>query len=488
MSACAVLHVTSIPGGGVDRHVRDLVSGSARPHIVWHVGADADVVEVADEPRYLPLDRAAFERDPSAFAAWLRARGVGLVHLHSMGRPVRGRAAWAAVALAAPTLVTLHDVLFLRPDGFEPGAPRTADPAWLAEVAPVLRTARAVLAPSRFIADLAEISLPGLQLQVVPNGTLAPERTRLEPRAEFQRMRPRRVIAALGALGPHKGSRVLEAVAARLAGTGAGIVVIGYTDAQAWPGWFDDALFIHGPYAEVGAGALLSAYGAEAVLFPNTVPEGFSYALSEAWAAGVPAIVPPEGALAERVRSHGGGWVLPEDFGVDSIVERIEWLGTEAGKAEAARVKSGLAHHDLQRLPSIDGMTRALEDLYRRHGIDPAAPVDALALPTQSLIATQLDSGLFRRELLYFAEELARMREGPDAERLAARKFEVEARGWIAKLEIDVATLQHELRAEFAKREALDRARAGWRVRQRIASWLPQRVRRLLGKGGDARD
>lgn len=468
--------------------MRDLAAGSPRPHLVWHVGADADVVEVAGEPRYLPLDRAALERDPDAMAAWLRARGVGLVHLHSMGSAVRARARWAAAALGSPTIVTLHDVLFLRADGFEPGTPRTADAAWLAEVGPVLRDARAVLAPSRFIADLAEVNLPGLHLQVVPNGTTAPNRKLVEARVEFERARPRRVIAALGALGPHKGSRVLEALAARLPGTDVGLVVIGYTDGQAWPGWFDDALFIHGPYAEEDAGALLTAYRAEAVLFPNTVPESFSYALSEAWAAGLPAIVPPEGALAERVRAHGGGWVLPERFGVDSIVERIEWLGTAAGKAEAARVKSGLVNPDPKRLPSIDGMTRALEDLYRRHGVDPASSVDALALPAQSLIAAQLDSGLFRRELLFLAEELARLREGPDAERRAARQFEVEARGWIAKLEGDVSTLQDELRAEFAKREALERARVGWRLKHRIAAALPRSVRRLLGKDGDGRD
>ncbi len=488
MSACAVLHVTSVPGGGVDRHVRDLVRGCPRGHLVWHAGADADVIEVAGEPRYLPLDRAAFERDPGALAAWLRARGVGLVHLHSMARAVRSRANWAAAALASPTVVTLHDVLFLRADGFEPGAPRTAEPAWLEEVAPVLRHASAVLAPSRFIADLAEVNLPGLHIKVVPNGTRCAERAPLPARVEFERARPRRVIAALGALGPHKGSRLLEALAARLPGTDVGLVVIGYTDAQAWPGWFDDALFIHGPYAEEDAGALLAAYRAEAVLFPNTVPESFSYALSDAWAAGVPAIVPPEGALAERVRRHGGGWVLPEGFGVDSMMARIEWLGTEAGKAEAARVKSGLAHHDPQRLPSIDGMTSALEDLYRKHGVDPAAPVDALALPAQSLIATQLDSGLFRRELLFFAEELARMREGPDAERRAAREFELEARGWIAKLEQDVGELQSQLRIEVARRQALEQAPLAGSLRHRLGTLAPAWLRRVLGKGTDARD
>ena len=45
------------------------------------------------------------------------------------------------------------------------------------------------------------------------------------------------------------------------------------------------------------------------VAFPSAGPETFSFTLSETWAAGLPVVVPPFGALAERVAGTGAGWL-----------------------------------------------------------------------------------------------------------------------------------------------------------------------------------
>ena len=482
MSACAVLHVTSIPGGGVDRHVRDIRARGARDHLVWHAGEAADAIEQAHEPRFLPLDRDALATAGESLASWLRGNGVGIVHLHSLGRPARARAAWAAAALGVPSLVTLHDVLFLRPDAFSRGD-LEADRAWLDEVGPALRGATRVIAPSTFIADLAARHVEGIAPVVVPNGSVPPAASPAAPHPAFAPGRFRRIVAAIGAIGPHKGARTLEALARRLAGTDTAVVVVGYLDSQAWPGWYDDHLFVHGPFEEPDAPALLRAYGAEVALFANTVPESFSYALSDAWAAGLPVIVPPEGALAERVRAGGGGWLLPPGFGVEEIAALLARLDTTAGRAEHAQVKSSLEHHDARRLPLLDAMNDALEDLYRRFGVPPAGPLDVAAAPAQRLLASQLDAGLFRHELVQLTRDLGELHEA----RRAAREFERNSQAWIAKLEQDVATLQGELREETARREALERAPLARVLRSRISAWLPEGVKRALGKGRDGR-
>src|ERR1700675_3815980 len=98
MDGGSVLHVTSLPGGGVDRHIRDVARTVARNHLIWHTADTADVIEVAGERRYLPLDRAACEREPEMLATWLRAMGVGLVHAHSVNRAARDRATWESHA------------------------------------------------------------------------------------------------------------------------------------------------------------------------------------------------------------------------------------------------------------------------------------------------------------------------------------------------------------------------------------------------------
>ena len=46
MHSGSVLHVTSLPGGGVDRHIRDIARTVARHHLIWHTAATADVIEM----------------------------------------------------------------------------------------------------------------------------------------------------------------------------------------------------------------------------------------------------------------------------------------------------------------------------------------------------------------------------------------------------------------------------------------------------------
>src|SRR6478735_10090525 len=163
MSAAAtVLHVTSIPGGGVDRHVRDIIDAAQRHHLVWHAGDAADAIEDPVARRYYPIDRAGLDANPGMLERWLRERGVGLVHLHSMSRAVRARGMEAARTLGVPHVATLHDVLFLGARGFEPDARGGTDPDWCREVEPVLRSAAAITAPSRFVADLAARQFEGL--------------------------------------------------------------------------------------------------------------------------------------------------------------------------------------------------------------------------------------------------------------------------------------------------------------------------------------
>ena len=474
-------------GGGVDRYVRDVVATVARSQVLWHVGERAEVVEGAGTSRrYLPLDPARIDAAPGDFLAWLRKLGIGVVHLHTVVRAPRERAAWAARELGVPLMVTLHDVLFLRRDAFDFDAPEP-DRAWAAEVQPVLRQASAVLAPSTYVADLAARTFEGLGVDVVPNGLEPPIADRPQPRAreEFTAARPRRVVAVLGAIGAHKGAELLRELPKELAGSDIGIVVIGYLDTQVYPGWQSKPhLYVHGPYHPADTAPLLRAYGAEMVLFPNRVPESFSYALSEAWDAGLPVLAGPGGAIGERIARHGGGWRLPATFGAREVAAELKRLLTTAGGLEeVARVKSGLSGPDATRVPTLDTMAGSLDAYYRRYAAaaDAQAPVDAAAV--DALLAPSLDSSLFRTELAYLADLCDQ--SGSASKR--ATEFETEARGWIAKLESDVADLQSELRREFEERQRLARELAAAQAVAGVASRLPDFVKRLLARLARAR-
>jgi hypothetical protein len=166
------------------------------------------------------------------------------------------------------------------------------------------------------------------------------------------------VVAALGAIGPDKGARriehLIELIGERQIALR--IVVIGYLDVQQGPWQSEDArLTVHGRYDSRDLPALLQHYRARLVLFPSAGPETFSYTLSEAWRAGMPALVPPIGALAERVSASGAGWVLTDDEWRDDVrmLDRLVALagdGARDARAHAAANARAVTHASPQQM------------------------------------------------------------------------------------------------------------------------------------------
>jgi Glycosyl transferases group 1 len=142
-------------------------------------------------------------------------------------------------------------------------------------------------------------------------------------------------------------------------------VVVGYLDRDREQWQSEDAVFTqHGPFDSREITALLEHYRVRLVAYPSAGPETFSFTLSEAWAAGLPVIVPPIGALAERVAATGGGWVLSEAEWQDEarMLERIAVLldptQTKAWSAAAARARRSPQ-------PTLAAMAAATTAIYR---------------------------------------------------------------------------------------------------------------------------
>jgi hypothetical protein len=190
-------------------------------------------------------------------------------------------------------------------------------------------------------------------------------------------------VAVVGAVGPDKGSRRIERLAERAARTGARVrfVVVGYTDHHHRVWQSEDArLTVHGRYDPHDLPWLLDHYGARLVVFPSLGPETFSFTLSEAWSAGRPVLVPPIGALAERVRETEAGWLMSEAEWRDDarLLARIESLLDPAHAevlAATARRGAGVP------LPTLEAMAAATVERYlSAHAACPVShpPVDRL--------------------------------------------------------------------------------------------------------------
>lgn len=454
MSPTGVVHITAAEGGGADRYIRDLAANTAARHWIWHAAADV-IEDVAGYAYYAPGSVIDVAR-------WLTDAGIGLIHLHGLGTACRTTLARVQSASARgplPYLVTLHDVQFVLADAFARDALDAVDAAHIARLKPVLTGAAAVVAPSAFIAGLAHTHYGIDTVRIEPGVRLS---VRAAPASVSAPMMAvgrdgERVVAVVGAVGPHKGSELLAPIAAALQAVGASLVVIGYTDLQVERG--RDAsgrYFVHGPYEDAELPTLLDAYGVDVVLFPNRLPESFSYTLSEAWAAQRPVIVPDQGALGERVASLGGGWRLPPRFTAQDVGALMQSLASPAAAPAWAEVKSALHSVNPVRVPLLSAMAESFDALYREFAQHlPAGTTPAAAL--QALVTANLDGAAFRRELTDLAHERAEQRE------------------WVAKLTHDIAGLKDAVAALEQRNRELEDMRAAFEQ-------LPLTARKALFK------
>lgn len=148
-------------------------------------------------------------------------------------------------------------------------------------------------------------------------------------------------IGVLGAIGPVKGARRLEKLVERTRERNLPLrwVVVGYLDRQFQPYQDKDrVLTVHGHYDSRDVEALLDHYRIRMVAFPSAGPETYCYTLTEAWQAGRPALVPPIGALGERVGVTGAGWLMESWQDEDKILDQILSVLKPEYRAEWDRV------------------------------------------------------------------------------------------------------------------------------------------------------
>ncbi|MEW6226918.1 MAG: glycosyltransferase [Bacillota bacterium] len=121
-------------------------------------------------------------------------------------------------------------------------------------------------------------------------------------------------VCFLGYPAPQKGKYLMEQAVPQLVRAGLTVHFLG-SRANDWPEeWkaFGNSLIFHGPYSRGQVVNTLRELSPHLVLLPSPWPETFGYVLSEAMAAGIPAIVPPLGALSERVAQAGSGAIMDE--------------------------------------------------------------------------------------------------------------------------------------------------------------------------------
>lgn len=386
-----VLHVVHPRGGGTEKFIRELIAarGDYR-HYFLRVYDDCwRVVEAGDTGSAFELARGGGGSRPGwlrDLCSWLR---VGLVHVHSMVGSGDDLVRMIA-STGLPYCYSVHDMYLPCPTVYLIGADgeycnATTDPAacrrclqglgvaddietWRARYAPFLAGAARVYAPSRWAGDTLQRYYPRSAVAVAPPQEAPPLAGAIENPAQVfalpdDGVRP---IGILGAIGPEKGARKIEALSARIRERSLPLrlVVVGYTDTLSRFQSDDAVLTVHGGYARGEIEPLLDAYAIALLLFPTVWPETFSYTLSEGWMAGRPALVPPRGALAERVAATGAGWLIEKWPDLDALLDQLVSLTAPESRAELARrtALARAAFHGQQRMRAADPYADLLDE------------------------------------------------------------------------------------------------------------------------------
>jgi GT2 family glycosyltransferase/glycosyltransferase involved in cell wall biosynthesis len=402
-----ILHVIHYHGGGTETHVRALIAGSRdrwRHYLAIAVDDTWQVEEHRADGTLVTFEfrRGAHERWREFLGGLCATFGITLVHLHNISA-CRAGILTALADFPIPFGYTVHDlnfacptITFLGTDGMycgartevavctrclqdQPAFDQVNIAAWRAQHHALLRDAAFVVAPSQWTAATFARYFPDCPVTLIshgsPVGVPAPAASVPATKSLPDDAVPS--VAILGAIGPDKGARRIERLVALARARGARVrfVVIGYLDIEHGPWQSADAvLTVHGRYEPAHLPALLDAYRVALVLYPSAGPETFSYTLSEAWAAGRPVLVPPLGALAERVEDSGAGWVLSdaqwrsESAMLDRVLEILDpaFVQPRQAGAEAARLRPHVT------LREMTDATFALYERARRPDADRA--------------------------------------------------------------------------------------------------------------------
>jgi glycosyltransferase involved in cell wall biosynthesis len=136
--------------------------------------------------------------------------------------------------------------------------------------------------------------------------------------------RPLRVLLA-GNLSAHKGAVLVRELKQRDAKGEFEFHVMGSFPEQIAPYVVD-----HGPYRRSEFGAMVARIAPDIAAVLSVWPETYCHVLTECWACGLPVLGVDIGAVGERIRQHGGGWLLDFPATSDALHDRLAELSRSA--------------------------------------------------------------------------------------------------------------------------------------------------------------
>lgn len=358
-----ILMVSHGMGGGVERHIQELITVLAgRAHVIAlrpmlyknllgltlpcldavrdGLACPSFAQNITQHEDAIPAEqymRLAFKwpRDAQALWAFLRALGLSRIHIHH----VEGYALnffKQLLELDTPYDLTLHDHSIFTGHPSLVNAKGCFDPAWFKQglsalpkgkqsVADALQLlalhAKRVIVPSELMIERLQLCLPQLAVHI-------PIIYRAHPEAEWARAYPQPSLRALtdteplrvlclGMLGAEKGAHVLARVAKQVSvDTSAFEFVLLGSCHLSLPANVRRL----GAYEDAHVARLVAEIKPHLLWLPAQCPETWSYTLSVGLRAGLPVLASNVGVFPERLQGRPLSWLLAHN------ASEQEWL------------------------------------------------------------------------------------------------------------------------------------------------------------------
>lgn len=181
----------------------------------------------------------------------------------------------------------------------------------------LLENASYIITPSKATKEEIEAMYKDIKITVIEHGIdIEKENSNLSINDDTQD------IAFIGAIGYHKGSKILESFIKYNKIKNSRIHLFGKIDSQYTK---SNSHFVnHGRYKRDELKELLQKNNIKLVCLFSTWPETYSYTMTEAIACGIPVISFDFGAIAERIKKYNLGWIIKYPSTDDEISKQIE--------------------------------------------------------------------------------------------------------------------------------------------------------------------
>lgn len=191
---------------------------------------------------------------------------------------------------------------------------------WRTTCKKVLEKFDKIIVPSQNTKEQFEKIYKDLKIEVIEHGV---NLIKIDNKKETKRNEDVFNVSFVGAMAPHKGSRILTELIKKNKDNAIKIHLIGKSEDKNLNKNTSNYIN-HGAYRRGELPKLLVENNIDLVCIFATWPETYSYTLTETYMAKVPVLTFDIGAVGDRVKQDKLGWVIPFDEKVDKILEKIQ--------------------------------------------------------------------------------------------------------------------------------------------------------------------